>query len=202
MPDHPILHCLLAAAAAAAAAKSLQSCPTLCDPIDGSPPASPIAGILQARTLEWLAIPLSITVSLNFLKLMSIESIMPSNYFILCCPLLPPSVFPSISVFSSESVLCIRWPKYWSFSFSINSSNEYSGLISFRNDWFDPLVVQGTLKNVQHHSSKASVLQRSVFFMVQLSHLHVTTEKSIALTIQTLSAKQCLHFLICCLVLS
>ena len=147
MPDHPILHCLLAAAAAAAAAKSLQSCPTLCDPIDGSPPASPIAGILQARTLEWLAIPFSITVSLNFLKLMSIESIMPSNYFILCCPLLPPSVFPSISVFSSESVLCIRWPKYWSFSFSINSSNEYSGLISFRIDWFDLLALQCTLKS-------------------------------------------------------
>ena len=110
--------------------------------------------------------------------------------------------FPASGSFPKESVLCIRWPKYWSFSFSPSPSNEYSGLISFRNDWFDPLVVQGTLKNVQHHSSKASVLQRSVFFMVQLSHLHVTTEKSIALTIQTLSAKQCLHFLICCLVLS
>ena len=178
MPDHPILHCLLAAAAT----KSLQSCPTLCDPIDGSPPVSPIAGILQARTLEWLAVPFSVTVSLNFLKLLSIESMMPSNYFILCCPLLPPPVFPSIRVFSSESVLCIRWPNYWSFSFSISPSSEYSGLISFRIDWFDLLVVQGTLKNVQHHSSKSSVLQHSVFFMVQHSHAYMTTGKTIALT--------------------
>ena len=98
---------------------------------------------------------------------MSIESVMPSNHLILCCPLLvTPSIFPSMRVFSSESVLCIRWPKYWSFSFSIIPSNEYSGLISFRMDWLDLLAVQGTLKSLlQHHSSKASILQRSAFFM-------------------------------------
>ena len=109
---------------------------------------------------------------------------MPSNHLILCCPLLLlPSIFPSIRVFSSESVLHIRWPKYWSFSFSISPSNEYSGLISFRIDWFDLLAVQSTLKNLlQHHSSKASVLQLSVFFMVQLSHPYTTTGKTIALT--------------------
>ena len=109
---------------------------------------------------------------------------MPSNHVILCCPLLLfPSIFPSIRVFSSESVLHIRWPKYWSFSFSISPSNEYSGLISFRMDWFDLLAVQGTLKNIlQHHSSKASALQHSAFFMVQLSHPYMTSGKTIALT--------------------
>ena len=114
---------------------------------------------------------LSITSSLSLLKLMSIESAMPSNPLILCCPLLlPPSIFPSIRVFS-ESVLHIRWPKYWSFSFSISPSNEYSGLISFRMDWLDLLAVQGTLKSrLQHHSSKASILQHSALFIVQLSH--------------------------------
>ena len=115
---------------------------------------------------------LSITNSQSLLKLLSIESVMPSNHIILYHPLLfPPSIFLSIRVFSSESVLCIRWPKYWSFSFSISPSNEYSGLISFRVDWLDLLAVQGTLKSLlQHHSSKASILQHSTFFMVQLSH--------------------------------
>ena len=119
---------------------------------------------------------LSITNSWSLLKLMSIELVMPSNHLILCHPLLlPPSIFPSISVFSEESVLPIRWPKYWSFSFSISPSNEYSGLISFRIDWFDLLVVQETLKSLlQHHSSKASVLRHSAF---QLSHPYTTTEK-------------------------
>ena len=116
---------------------------------------------------------LSITNSRSLLKLMSIESVMPSNYFTLCRPLLlPPSVFPSIRIFSNESVLHIRWPKYWSFSFSISPYNEYSGLISFRMDWLELLAVQGTLKSLlQHHSSKASILWRSAFFIVQLSHL-------------------------------
>ena len=115
---------------------------------------------------------------------MSIESVMPSNHLILCCPLLLlPSIFPSIKVFSNESVLHIRWPKYWTFSFSISPSNEYSGLISFRIDWFDLLDVQGTLKSLlQHHSSKASILWRSVFFIVQLSPPYMTTGKTIALT--------------------
>ena len=174
-----------------AAAKSLQSCPTLCDPIDGSPPGSPIPGILQARTLEWAAISfssawkwkvkvktlshvqlfvtpwtaahqasLSITNSRSLLKLMSVELVMPSSYLILRRPLLlPPSIVPSIRVFSNESVLHIRWPKYCSFSFSISPSNEYSGLISFRIDWLDLLAVHGTLRSLlQHHSSKPSIL--------------------------------------------
>ena len=116
---------------------------------------------------------------------MSIESVMPSSHLILCHSLLlPPSIFPTIRVFSTESALCIRWPKYWCFSFSISSSNEYSGLISFPIDWFDLLAIQGTLKSLlQHHSSKASVLQCSAFFMVQLSHLCMTTGKNIVLTI-------------------
>ena len=115
---------------------------------------------------------LSFPIFQSFLKPISIESMMPSNCLILCHPLLIlPSIFPSIRVFSDESVLCIRWPKYWSFSFSISPSNEYSGLISFRMDWFDLLAVQETLKSLlQHHSSKASILLRSAFFMVQLSH--------------------------------
>ena len=126
---------------------------------------------------------LSITNSQSLLKLMSIESVMQSNHLILCRPLLlRPSVFPSIRVFSSESVLCIRWPKYWSFSFNIGPSNEYSGLISFRMDWLDLLAVQGTL---QHHSSKASVLRCSAFFIVKLSHPYTTAGKTIALPRQT-----------------
>ena len=119
---------------------------------------------------------LSITNSWSLLKLTSINSVMPSNHLILCLPLLlPPSIFPSIRVFSNESVLHIRWPKYWSFSFSIRPSNEYSGLISFRTDWLILLAVQGTLKSLlQHHSSKASILQCSAFFIVQLSHPYMT----------------------------
>ena len=117
---------------------------------------------------------------------MSIESVMPVNHVILSCPLLMPSVFLSIRVFSNESALSIRWPKYWSFSFGISPSSEYLGLISFRTDWFVLLEVQGTLKSLfQHHSSEASILQHSAFFMVQLSPLHMTTGKMIALTIQT-----------------
>ena len=122
--------------------------------------------------------------------LLSTESVMPSKHLILCHPLLLPSVFPSIRVFSNESVLHIRWPKYWSFSFSISPSNEYSGLISFRMDWLDLLVVQGTLKSLlQHHSSKASILQSSVFFIVQLLHPYMTTGETIALTRQTFVGK-------------
>ena len=126
---------------------------------------------------------LSITNSQNLLKLMSIESVMPSNHLILCHPLLlSPSVFPSIRVFSNESALRIRWPKYWSCSFNISPSNEHSGLISFRMDWLDLLAVQGTLKSLlQHCSSKASILQCSAFFIVQLSHPYMTTGKTIAL---------------------
>ena len=116
---------------------------------------------------------------------------MPPNHLILYCPLIfPPSIFPSIRVFSNESVLCIRWPKYWNFSFNISSSNEHSGLISFRMDWLDLLAVQGTLKSlVQHHSSKASILRRSAFFIVQLSHPYMTTGKAIALTRRTFVGK-------------
>ena len=127
---------------------------------------------------------LSITNSRSLLKLMSIESVMPSNHLILCHPLLLlPSIFPSIRVFSNESILRIRWPKHWSVSFSISSSNKYSGLISFRLDWLDLLAVQGTLKSLlQHHSSKASILWCSASFIVQLSHPYMTTGKTIALT--------------------
>src|SRR5574340_645792 len=122
---------------------------------------------------------------------MSIESVMPSVHLILHHPLLlPPSIFPSIRVFSNESTLNIRWPKHWSFSFSISPSNEYSGLISFRMDWFNLLAVQGTLKSlIQHHSSKASILRRSAFFTVQLSHPYMTTGKTIALTRWTFVGK-------------
>ena len=127
----------------------------------------------------------SSTNSWSLLKLMSVESVMPSNHLILCHPLLLlPSIFPSIRVFSNESVLCISWPKDWSFSFSISPSNGYSGLISFRMDWLDLLAVQGTFKSLlQHHSSKASILRPSAFFIVQLSHPYMTTGKTIALTI-------------------
>ena len=147
-----------------------QSYLTLCDPVDCSNQAS-----------------LSITNSQSLLKLMSIEVMMSSNHLILCHPLLiRPSIFPSIRIFSNESVLHMRWPKYWSFSFSISPSNEYSGLISFRIDWFEVLAVQGTVKSLsQHHSSKTSFLQCSAFFMVQLSHSSTTTGKTIALTIWT-----------------
>ena len=157
-------------------------------------------GSVQSLSHVWLfVIPwtaacqasLSITNSRSFLKLMSIESVMPSNHLILCHPLLLlPSIFPSIRVFSNESVLCMRWPKYWSFTFSISPSNEYSGLISCRMDWLDLLAVPGTLKSLlQHHSSKASILQCSAFFVVHLSPPYMTTGKTIALTIQTFIGK-------------
>ena len=133
-----------------------KSCLTLCDPMDCSMPGFPVLHYLP-----------------SLLRLMSFESMMPSNHLILCWPLLLlPSMFPSVRIFSNVLALCIRWPKYWSFSFSISPSNEYSGLISFRIDWFDILLVQEILKNfLQHHSLKASVLQSSAFLMVQLSHL-------------------------------
>ena len=141
-----------------------QSCPTLCNPMDCST-------------------SLSFTISQSLLKLTSSESMMPSNHLILCCPLLLPSIFPSIRVFSNESAFHIRWPKYWSFSFKISPANEQPGLISFRMDWLDLLSVQGTLKSLlQHHSSKASILRHSAFFLVQLSHPHMTTGKTITLT--------------------
>ena len=139
-------------------------------------------GCVQLFVTPWTTVSqasLSITNSRSLLELISIESVMPSNHLILCHPLLLlPSIFPSIRVFSNESVLHIRWTKYWSFSFSISPSNEYSGLISFRMDQLDRLAIQGTLKSLlQYHSSKASILQRSAFFIVQLSHPHVITGK-------------------------
>ena len=138
---------------------------------------------VQLFVIPWTAVcqaSLSITKFQSLLKLMSIASVMPSNHLILCHPLLlSPSIFPSIRVFSNESVLCIRWPKYWSFSFSISPSNEYSGWISFRIDWLDLLEVQGTLMSLlQHHSSEVSILLCSAFFIVQLSHPYTTTGKS------------------------
>jgi len=134
---------------------------------------------------------LSITNSWSLLKLISIALVMPSYHLILCRPLLLlPSIFPSIRVFSNGSVLCIRWPKYWSFSFTISPSNEYSGLISFRMDWLDLLALQGTLKSLlQHHNSKASILQSSAFFIVQLLHPYMTTGKTTALTRWTFVGK-------------
>ena len=140
-----------------------QSCLTLCDPMDTARQAS-----------------LSINNSRSLPKLMSIELVMPSNHLILCHPLLlPPLIFPNIRVFSNELVLRIRWPKYWSFSFRISPSNEYSGLISIRMDWLDLLAVQGTLKSLlQHHSSNASILRYSAFLIIQLSHPYMTTEKN------------------------
>ena len=133
----------------------------------------------------------SFTVTWSLLKLTSTESVMPSNHVILCHPLLlPPSIFPSITLFSNESVIHIRWPKYWSFSFNISSSSEHSGLMSFRMDWLDLLAVQGTLKSLlQHHSSKASILWHSAFFIVQISHPYMTNGKTIALTRWTFAGK-------------
>ena len=162
----------------------IRLCLTLCDPMNCRMPCF-----------------LSFTISWSLPKLMSIESLMPSNHFILCHPLLLlPSIFTSIRVFPSELALHIRWPKYWSFSFSISPSNEYSGLISFRIDWFDLVAVQETLKSLlQHQNLKASILQCLAYFMVQLSHLYMTTGKTIALTTQTSLAKWCLCFLIHCL---
>ena len=159
---------------------------------------------VQLFTTPWTAAhqaSLSIINSQSLLKLMFIESVMPSNHLIPCHPLLfLPSIFPNIMVFSNESVLCIRWSKYWSFSFSISPSNEHSGLISFRRDWLDLLAVQGTLKSLlQHHSSKASILQCSTFFIVQISHPSMTTGKTIALTFV---GKVMSLLSICCLGLS
>ena len=147
---------------------------------------------------------LSFSISQSFLKAMSIESVMPSNHLILCRPLLLlPSIFPSIRVFSNKSALHIRWPKYWSFSFSISLSDGYSGLISFRISLFDLPIVQETLKSfLQHHSSKASVLWHSAFFMAQLSHLYMTTGKTIAFTIRTCASKVMSLVLLYCLGLS
>ena len=143
-----------------------QLCTTLCDPMNHSTPDLPVHHQLPEFTqthVHW--------------------SVMPSNHLILCRPLLPPSIFPTIRVFSNESALHIRWPKYWSFSFSVSPSNEHPGLISFRMDWLDLLAVQGTLKRLlQHHSSKASILQGSAFFIVQLSHSYMTTGITTALT--------------------
>ena len=133
---------------------------------------------------------LSFTISRNCLKLMSTESVIPSNHLIFCRPLLLPSIFPSIRVFSKESALHIRWPKYCSFSFSVSLSNEYTGLISLRMDWLDLLAVCGTLKSLlQHHTLKTSILQHSAFLMVQLSHPHMTSRKTIVLTVQTFVGK-------------
>ena len=150
---------------------------------------SSVQSLSRVRLFEtpWTAAcraSLSTTNSQSLLKLMSIKLVMPLNHLILYRPLLlPPSIFPSIRVFPNESVLCIRWPKYWSFSFSISPSNEYSGLISFRIDWFDLFAVQGTLKSFfQHHSSKTSIFQHPAFFIVQISHPYMTTGKAITLT--------------------
>ena len=145
-------------------------CPTLCDPVH--------PGFTVFHHLP------------EFLKLMSIESVILSSHLIFCCPFLfLLSIFPSIRVFSNESVLCTRWPKYWSFSFSISLSNEYSGLISLRIGWFDLLAVQGTLKSLQYHNAKPSILSHSAFFMAQLSHPYMTTGKTTVLTIRTVVGK-------------
>ena len=151
-----------------------QSCLTLCDPMNHSTPGLPVYHHSWSPP-----------------KPMSIESVMPSNHLILCrLLLLLPSIFPSIRVFSNESALCIRWPKYWSFSFDISPSNEHPGLISFKVDWLDLFVVQGTLKSLlQHHSSKAPILWRSAFIIVQLSHPYMTTGKTTVLIRQTLLAR-------------
>ena len=158
----------------------------LCDPMDCSIPGFPVLHHI-------LELP----------QLMSIETVMPSKHLILCRPLLPlPSIFPSIRAFSNQTALCIRWPKCWSFSFNISPPNEHSRLISFRIDWFDLLAAQHTLKSLLQRNSKTSILQHSIFFMIQLSHPYMTTRRSIALTIWTLVAKWCLCLLICSLGLS
>ena len=160
---HSVLECKISHQFSSVA----HSCLTLCDPMNHSTPGLPVHH--------------------QFSKLMSIESVMPSNHLILCCPLLLlPSIFPNIRVFSNESALCIRWSKYWSFSFNISPSNEHPGLISFKTDYFHLLAVQGALKSLlQYYSSKASILLCSAFFIVQLSHPYMTTGKTIALTRRT-----------------
>ena len=163
-------------------------------PITSAHRATPFSSVQSLSHVQLFVTPwtaarqasLSITNSWSLLKLMYMESVMPSNHLILCHPLLLTSIFPRIRIFSSESIICIRWPKYW--SFSIRPSSEYSRLISFRIDWFDVFAVQGTLKSLQHHSSKASVLLSSAF-LVQLSHLYMTTGKTIALTRQIFVGK-------------
>ena len=152
---------------------------------------SVMSNSLRSHELQYTRLPCPSTTSQSLLKLMFIESVIPSNHLILChLLLLLPSVFPNIRFFSSYLAHHLRWPKYWSFSFSINPSNEYSGLISFRIDWFDLLAAQGTLMSLlQHHSLKASILWHSAFFMVQLSHPYMITGKTIALTIQTFVGK-------------
>ena len=170
------------------------------EPISSVQPLSHV----QRFATPWIAArqaSLSITNSRSSLRLISIESVMPSSHLILCRPLLLlPPIPPSIRVFSNESTLHIRWPKYWSFSFSISPSNEHPGLISFRMDWLDLLAVQGTLKSLlQQHSSKASILWCSAFFIVQLSHPYMTTGKTIALTRRTFVGKVMSLLLMCCL---
>ena len=156
-----------------------QSCPTLCDPLNRSTPGLPVHHQLPSPP-----------------KPISIESVMPSNHLILCRPLLLlPSIFPSIRVFSNEAALCMKWPKYWSFSFNISPTNEHPGLISFRMHWLDLFAVQGTLKNLlQHHSSKPPILQDSAFFTVQLSHPYMTTGKNATYNL----SKDFIPHLVCC----
>ena len=169
-----------------------QSCLTLCDPMGCS------------TSCLHMKFSLSFTISWRLLRFMSIESVMSSNHLVLCHPLLLLlSIFPSIRVFSNEPALRIRWPKYWSFCFSLSLCNEYSGLISCMIDWFDILQVQGALKSLlQYHSSKASILQHSAFFMVLLSHPYINIRKNIALNRWTFVGKVMSLFLICCLGLS
>ena len=180
---------------------------SVCDFVCQEPPQS--SSVQSLSRVPLFATPgtaahqasLSITNSRSLLRLMFVELVIPSNHLILCCPLLLlPSIFPSIGVFSNESALRIRCPKDWHFSFNISPSNEYPGPISLRMDWLDLLAVQGTRKCLlQHHSSKASILQHSAFFTVQLSHPYMTTGKTIALTRQTFVDKVCPCFLICSL---
>ena len=161
-----------------------QPCLTLCNPMNRSMPGLPVHHQLPESTQTHVFV-----------------SLMPSNYLILCCPLvLLPSIFPSIRVFSNELALHIRWPNYWSFSFNISPSNEHSGLMSFRMDCLDLLAVQGTLKSLlQHHSSKTSIIWHSAFFIVQLSHPYMATGKTITLTRRTFVDNWCFSLLICCL---
>ena len=156
------------------------------------------ASVVQSLSCVWLfatlwtaacQASLAISISWSLLRLMSIESVMPSDYLVLFHPLLPPSIFPSIRICSNESALCIRWPKCWSFSFSISPSDEHSGLISFNTDCFDLLALQGILKSIQHHSSKASIIWCSAFFMDQLSHPYIATGKTITLARQIFVSK-------------
>ena len=192
LPPAPRLPIAVASTEALCSPEPQNNCPLVSLPPQFSSVQS--LSCVQLFATPWTAACqafLSIANSQSLFKLMSMDSVMPSSHLIFSCPiLLPPSIFPSIRVFSNESVLHIRWPKYWSFSFSISPSNEYSGLISFRMDWLDLLAVQGTLKGLlQHHSSKASILQYSAFFIVQLSHPYMTAGKTITLTRWTFVGK-------------